>query len=129
MDSYDIICDYVTSISRSKKVSDLDLKLIDVCSFFGMASNAGRIYPFYEFGYRLIDIMEIFGLNGTVAALEKIGKVIRESNGDIDKANNIIESDLNKFEGMAEGDFDWADPVLEYMKLNRSLFSRNIISY
>ncbi len=122
MDSYDIIMNYVKGICKDTRRTQMDKVLMDVCAFYSMASNSGRIYPHYKFAISIIEGFKAFGLHGTVDVLNSIGKVIVKCNGNIENAENIIEANLQQYEGMAEGDFEWAEKVLHYIINNESQF-------
>jgi len=90
--------------------------VVYMVSFYSGCSNSGRIYPHLDAGLFLIPALEAAGAHSTVKALRELQE-FRRSGAELRDCDAVAE-----IERQVPGDFEWADPILEYVRSNRDRF-------
>ncbi len=84
--------------------------------FYCVCSNNGRVYPHVDLGLSLISELTAVGAHTTIKALRELD-ALRESGFELEDGDRV-----SKIEEQVPGDFEWADPLLDYVKANCTRF-------
>lgn len=96
--------------------------IIRLVSFYCSCSNSGRVYPCLDEGLALVPEFEAVGAATTIKALRELDQ-LQKTEPDLEECEGRIE-----IENQVPGDFEWAAPILEYVRKHRDRFFQHEVA-
>lgn len=92
--------------------------VVRLVSFYCVCSSSGRVHPHLDHGLWLCSELEAVGAHSTLRALRELD-ALRRSGVELGDGEQV-----SRIEKQVPGDFDWADPILEYVRSHPRRFLR-----